>query len=85
MTRLYEHQVGRGVAREESFFRKPKKKQHKTGFVSSFTLRDILRRRSEHLRTEEFDVQGCIISPIIIVCALATFRCRQGNIFDIHK
>ena len=59
MTRLYEHQVGRGVAREERFSGSQRRivNQHRTGVVSRFTLRDILKRRSEHLWTEQFDVQ----------------------------
>jgi hypothetical protein len=60
MARLYEHQVERGVAREERFSGSQRKivNQHRTGVVSRFTLRDILKRRSEHLWTEQFDVQG---------------------------
>jgi hypothetical protein len=56
---LYEHQVGRGVAREEHFSGSQRRivKQHRTGVVSRLTLRDILKRRSEHLWTEQFDVQ----------------------------
>jgi hypothetical protein len=59
MTRLYEHQVGRGVAREERFSGSQRRimNQHRTGVVSRFTLRDILKKRSEHLWTEQFDVQ----------------------------
>jgi len=31
--------------------------QHRTGIVSLFMSRDILKRRSEHFWTEQFDVQ----------------------------
>jgi hypothetical protein len=58
MTRLYEHQVERGVTREERFSGSQRRivNLHRTGVVSRFTLRDILKRRSEHLWTEQFDV-----------------------------
>jgi hypothetical protein len=56
VTRLYEHQVGREVAREERFSGTQRRKvnQHRTGVVSRFTLRDIVKRRSEHLWAKKF-------------------------------
>jgi hypothetical protein len=59
MTRLLEHQVKIGVAKEEHFLGRQRRivNQHRTGVVGHFTLRDILKRRSEHLWCEEFDVQ----------------------------
>jgi hypothetical protein len=59
MNRLYEDQVGRGVAREQRFSGSQRRivNQRRTGFASHFTLRDILKRRYEHLWSEEFDVQ----------------------------
>jgi hypothetical protein len=53
MTRLHEHQVKRGVAREERFSGSQRRivNQHTTGVVSHFTLRDILKTRSEPLWT----------------------------------
>jgi ribonuclease HI len=52
-------QVGREVAREERFSGSQRRivSQHRTGVVSRFKLRDILKRRSEPLWTEEYDVQ----------------------------
>ena len=59
MNRLFDLQVKRGVARDERFAGSLRRivNQHRTGVVSRYTLRDILKRRSEHLWTEEFDVQ----------------------------
>ena len=59
MTRLQEHQVKRGTARQERYAGSQRRivNQHRTGAVSRYTLREILRRGSEHLWTEQFDVQ----------------------------
>jgi hypothetical protein len=48
MTKLHEHQVGRWAAREEHFSGSQRRivNQHRTGVVGRFTLRDILKRRS---------------------------------------
>jgi hypothetical protein len=54
-----EHQAGRGIAREERFSGSQRRivNQHRTGVACHLALRDILQRRSEHLWTEEFNVQ----------------------------
>jgi hypothetical protein len=60
MTRLLGHQVNRRVAREERFAEGTPPKnvnQHRTGVVSRFTLRDILKGIFEHLWTEELNEQ----------------------------
>jgi hypothetical protein len=51
--------IKRGVAREEGFSGSKRGivNQHRTGVFSRFMLRDILKRRSEHLWTEEFNVR----------------------------
>jgi hypothetical protein len=58
ITRLHEHQVKREVAREKRFSGSQRRivNQHRIGVVSHFMLRDILKRRSEHLCTEEFNM-----------------------------
>jgi hypothetical protein len=58
MSRLKDHQVKRGVAKLEHFSGSQRRmvNQHRTGVVSRYTLRDLLKRRSEHLWTM-FDVQ----------------------------
>jgi hypothetical protein len=53
MTKLHEHQVKIGVTREKRFA----VYQHRAGVVSRLKLRHTLRKRPEHLWTEEFDVQ----------------------------
>jgi hypothetical protein len=50
----------RGVARYAGSQRRIVN-QHRTGVVSRFTKRDILKGRSEHVWTEEFDVCTMII------------------------
>ena len=59
MARLREQQIKRGVAKQEHYAGSQRRliNQHRTGVVSRYTLRDLLRRGSEHLWTEWFDVQ----------------------------
>jgi hypothetical protein len=51
--------VQKEVARKDGFPGSQRRtvNQHRTGVVSRFMLRDILKRRSKHLWTEEFDAQ----------------------------
>jgi hypothetical protein len=53
MSRLKEHQVKRGVAKLEHFSgsQRGMVNQHRTGVISGYTLRDLLKMRSEHLWT----------------------------------
>jgi hypothetical protein len=59
ISRLINNRSEEGYLREERFSGNQRRivNQHKTGVVSRLSLRDILKRRSEHLLTEEFDVQ----------------------------
>ena len=59
MVRLREQQVKRGVAKQEHYAGSQRRliNQHRTGVVSRYTLRDLLRKGSEHLWTDWFDVQ----------------------------
>ena len=59
MARLREQQIKKGVAKQEHYAGSQRRliNQHRTGVVSRYTLRDLLRRGSEHLWTEWFDVQ----------------------------
>jgi hypothetical protein len=56
---VHKYQVKRGVAREDHFSGSQRRvvNQNRTGVVDCFTLRDILKSRSEHLWTEELEVQ----------------------------
>jgi hypothetical protein len=47
------------VVREERFAGSQRRRinQHRSGVVSGFKLRDILKMRSQHLMTEKFYVQ----------------------------
>ena len=59
MSRLKEHQVKQGVAKLERRFSGSQRRmvnQHRTGVISRYMLRDLLKMRSEHLWTM-FDVQ----------------------------
>ena len=54
MIRLHELQVRSGEAKQEQYAGSQRRivNQHRTGVVSRYTLRDILRRRSEHFWTD---------------------------------
>ena len=53
LTRMREIEVKQGVARKDRFGKVTRRivNQHRTGVISCHTLKEILRRRSEHLCT----------------------------------
>jgi hypothetical protein len=64
MSRLKEHQVNQGEAKLEHFpvSQRGMVIQHRTGVVSRYTLRDLLKMRSEHLWTVQ--------CAVYIICRL---------------